>query len=304
MTRNAYTIAAVLVTAALLIAGCSAAPRGTTGYDSAPAAPAEQPEVELVQIPKDMAAEERMARDEDGDTGAGPGEIIEQRQIKNGEITLEVPSPEDTMAEIVAIVESKGGYVSDSSLQQQQDQRPRINMTVRVPEAEFDSLTAELHRMGVVTRSRTWINDVTEEYIDLRARLNNLESEEEALRQILERAETVEDMLAVRRQLNDVRGQIDSLSGRLRYLDDRISHSTYWINIQPEGLATSAIKTTGFDGFGSRIVMAFIRGANWVLNNIAAAILALTIAVPALVVVAILFLLGLMAYRRWGSKIF
>ncbi len=296
MTRNAYTIVAVLVTAVLLIAGCSAAPRGMTGYDSAPGAPAEQPDMEM--------EEERAAREEFGDTGGVPGEIVEQRQIKNGEITLEVPSPEDTMTEIVEIVESRGGYVSDSSLQQQQDQRPRINMTVRVPEAEFDSLTAELHRMGVVTRSRTWIDDVTEEYIDLRARLNNLESEEEALRQILERAETVEDMLAVRRQLNDVRGQIDSLSGRLRYLDDRISYSTYRISIQPEGLATTAIKTTGFDGFGSRIVTAFIRGANWVLNNIAAAILALTIAVPALVVIAILFSLGLLVYRRWGSKLF
>ncbi len=300
MARRAYTTVAVMLALIFIVSACGAAPQSDSG--SSPAVP-EPADRDMAEAPADDR--DRASREEAGDVGVIDADTAGQKQIKNGEITLGGPSPEETMAEIVDLIEEMGGYVSDSTLQKyQRDQLPRISLTVRIPQENFDNLTTELHRMGVVTHSRTWVNDVTEEHIDLTARLDNLRSEEEALRRILERAEEVEDMLAVRRQLNDVRSQIDSLSGRLRYLDDRIAYSTYSISIQPETLATTAIKATGFDNFGSRVVSSFIRGANWILNAVATALIGIATALPALVVLGILLILVLLIYRRWGSSIF
>jgi len=305
LPRAPLTIIAVCI-ALLFVTGCAAPPRAT---DDAAEAPEEAYREPAPAMPDEER--ERAARDEEaGETATSVDDqkiahAAEQKQIKNGEIHIEVPSPEDTMSEIVERVEAMDGFVSDSTLHQSRgDQRPRVDLTVRIPAEHFDAFTTELHRLGLVTHSRTWINDVTEEYIDLKARLENLRSEEEALRNILEKAENVEDMLAVRRQLNDVRGQIDSLSGRLRYLDDRIAYSTYRINLQPETIATTAIKATGFDNFGSRLTTSFIRGANWVINGLASATLAVATALPFVGVLAILLVILLAAYRRWGPSLF
>ncbi|MFP4200303.1 MAG: DUF4349 domain-containing protein [Clostridia bacterium] len=308
MTRRLFVITTAILLTIFLISGCGMAPRGT--QDSAPS---EEPayDKDVGEAPEEERSGEEARPEESGevDTIDGGGDGIAnangQKQIKNGEITIEVASPEETMSEVVDLVDSMGGYVSDSNLQQfRDDDRPRINMTVRIPQEEFDTLSREMYELGVVTQSRTWVNDVTEEYIDLNARLENLRSEEEALRGILEKAEEVEDMLEVRRQLNDVRSQIDSLSGRLRYLDDRIAHSTYRINIHPESVATSAIKATGFDNFGSQLVTSFIRGANWVINGVATATIALATALPSLIILAVVLGLLWAAYRRWGTNLF
>jgi predicted nucleic acid-binding Zn-ribbon protein len=81
-----------------------------------------------------------------------------------------------------------------------------------------------------VTSKSVSAQDVTEEYIDVSARLDNLERQEARLQEILNMTETVEDVLAVEKELERVRGEIESLTGRLNYLDDRIDFST--INIR------------------------------------------------------------------------
>jgi len=82
--------------------------------------------------------------------------------------------------------------------------------------------------------------DVTEEYIDLEARLRNLRRQEERLLEILDRAESVKDVLEVERELGRVRGEIERLEGRLRYLSNRVEFATITVELlEPEPIAQS-----------------------------------------------------------------
>lgn len=227
--------------------------------------------------------------------------LEEQKIIKNAQITLEVPSPEEIAERIMDMVEENDGYIADASQSYRpEDEKSEFSITARVPSGTFSEFYEQVRGLGVTTSSRQWTRDVTEQYIDLTARLKNLESEEAALKRILERAETVEDTLTVRERLHRVRAEIDSLQGKLRHLENQTTYSTFHIQIKPETLASKAIRATGFENFFPRLQSAFIRGTNWVLKILSGAILAFTAALPAL---AVLTLIGWIIYRSYDRYI-
>ena len=94
------------------------------------------------------------------------------------------------------------------------------NITVRVLAEYFDNAMSELRDMAVdVTSESSTSKDVTEEYVDLTAKLDNLEATEKQLLVIMEKAETVEDILDVQRELTNVRGEIEQTKARMQYLE-------------------------------------------------------------------------------------
>ena len=291
-----YVLLFLLMT--FIIAGCSAARSDEmAGYDMAEPASAPRGDTDYVE------AEEEARAVTPGELAVGNiDEVNRQKVILNSRITLEVPTPEESMQSVLDLINEHHGYVSDANQWQMGETRTRAEITARVPSEHFDAVRSTLMDMGVVTYSRMWSTDVTEEYIDLSARLENLKSEEEALRRILEAASSVEDMLAVRRHLTDIRGQIESLQGRLRYLDDRVSYSTFNIEIRPQTLPTAAISAMGFDNFGPRVTGALYRGINLVLNVTGNLLIAFVTALPALVVMTVMILLLWVVIRALRSR--
>lgn len=278
-----------------IVSGC-AAPQ------MADEAPREAPEEPAAPTTDEASAEERGLVADTKHVVAIASEVDDKKIIQNATISLEVRSPEETAAELQEEAANVGGYISNISETQLGDDRTRIQMTVRVPSEAFSDYRARAVALGTVTDSRVWTEDVTEEYIDLRARLDNLSSEEESLRRILNEAETIEDIMTVRRELTEVRGNIESLQGRLRYLQDRISYSTLNINIRPETLPGGAIHATGLDNLAPRLAQAFIRGSNWLLNAVGYGLITFTTALPTLLaagaVLAILSFAVLRIRRR------
>lgn len=222
----------------------------------------------------------------------------EQKIIRNARVNLEVESPEEVSAALEELADEIGGYVSEMSQRHAGDRQVVVNMTVRIPAEKFSDYYSEVTATGVVTDSRVWTTDVTEEYMDVQARLNNMKGEEEALQRLLDEAETVDEILRVRQRLADVRGRIDSLAGRLRYLTDRIDYSTFHINLQPETLAGKAIQATGFDDFWPRLAQALIRGTNLMLNAVSALVMNLAMALPSLILLAAVAAGGFLIYRK------
>jgi hypothetical protein len=103
-------------------------------------------------------------------------------------------------------------------------------VTVRIPQSGFISVMDEIKAIGAVTSKSISGRDVTEEFVDLSARLGNLERQELRLLEILNMTTTVDEVLDVERELGRVRGEIESLTGRLNYLNDRVDLST--INVR------------------------------------------------------------------------
>ncbi|MGC8786527.1 MAG: DUF4349 domain-containing protein [Anaerolineae bacterium] len=180
-----------------------------------------------------------------GDAGgrAGPIEAVaEERMIvRTAELSLVVQDTEESVTQIKGIVGTLGGYVVNVRLWRDQDQL-RGSITVRVPAEVLDDALNRFKAIAVkVERESGSSQDVTEEYSDLSAQLRNLEATEqellELLRTVREKTGKAEDILAVHRELTQIRGQIEQLKGRMQYLERTSAMSAVTIELIPDVLA-------------------------------------------------------------------
>ena len=146
-------------------------------------------------------------------------------------LTLEVDSPSDAGAKATRIVETHGGYVVSSEDRNDEAVGRRIwsgaSLVLRVPAAKFSSVLAELRRLGHgAGTEQVSSEDVTEEYIDLDARIRNQRALEERFLEILKSAGKVEEALQVEREIAAVRTEIDRMQGRRRFLEREAELST------------------------------------------------------------------------------
>jgi hypothetical protein len=167
---------------------------------------------------------------------AQPGEVtpaVPQRLIRTGHMTVEVERIEPAVERIQALAASLDGYVAHVSMQTGADQFRRATLTLRIPAERFDEATAGVRPLGKVERLDVSVEDVTEQYVDLEARLANARRLEERLLQLLEtRTGTLEQVLAAERELARVRTEIELYDGRLRQLAGRVSLSTLTVVVQ------------------------------------------------------------------------
>jgi len=146
-------------------------------------------------------------------------ETTERKIIKTGDITLEVEDIVEAMDEVVEVANELGGYVV-SSYKYEEEKGTSGSIHIRVPADRFDEAFSRLRELAVnVPYESTETKDITEEYIDLEARLHNLEATEAQYLALLEKAETVEEILKVQQALSNVRGQIEQIEGRMKYLE-------------------------------------------------------------------------------------
>jgi hypothetical protein len=175
--------------------------------------------------------------------GQGEGEIPEpstddRKIVKVGSITLEVEDIAEAMDEVAEMAEELDGYVV-SSYKHEYEWGVSGHITIRVPVEEFDEAFVRLRQLAVaVPYETTTAEDVTEEYVDLEAQLRNLLATEAQYLALLEKAETVEEMLKVQKELSNVRGQIEQIEGSMQYLEHTSETSLIEVNLQEtEGLA-------------------------------------------------------------------
>lgn len=195
---------------------------------------------------------------------------MDRKIIRNAQLGLEAENPEDIQQRVTGIAQSKGGFVVAS---QQSSSDPRISvrdaveMSVRVPADKFvETLTEIKAGPGRVLSETIKGEDVTEEFIDIDARLRAKKALEQQFMEIMKRANTVDDALSVQSQLSDVRSEIEKIEGRRRFIENQASLSTIAIKIQAP-TAVAAVETVGFsdrlsDSFGAgfEVALNFILG--------------------------------------------
>src|SRR5207249_1938122 len=154
------------------------------------------------------------------DAANAVSQAIERKIIRDANLTIEVSSPADSQRKIFSVAEAHGGFVVTSEMTQQtSDDKSKpemsVNLVVRVPAADFDKAMDEIRAVAsrVVQEKRTG-KDVTEEFIDLEARMKNQKALEAQFLEIMKRAGKVEDALDVQTHLADVRTEIEKLEGR------------------------------------------------------------------------------------------
>jgi hypothetical protein len=173
---------------------------------------------------------------EQANTSQTPAPATERKIIRNAEMTLEADSPDETQTKITAITESKGGFIIESQKQSNDTKTTKIDiitMTARVPSARFDESLSEIRQAAKrVIVETVKGQDVTEEFIDIEARLKTQKALEAQFLEIMKQAKTVEDALNVQSEIASVRGEIEKVEGRKRFLENQSSFSTIKIRLQ------------------------------------------------------------------------
>jgi Domain of unknown function (DUF4349) len=176
-------------------------------------------------------------------------QAIERKIIRDANLTVEVTSPADNQRKITSIAESHQGFVVTSEATQRTTEdkgKPEvtINLVVRVPAAQFNQVMEEIRAAASrVIQEKITGQDVTEEFIDLEARIKNQRALEAQFLEIMKRAGKVEDALEVQRELADVRTEIEKLEGRKRFLENQTSLSTINVTLQSP---TQIVNAAGF----------------------------------------------------------
>ena len=220
------------------------------------------------------------------------GADIDRKIIKNGYMTLEVNDIAEAIAGITIVANQLNGYVVSS------DQSGAKDITygriaIRVPSDRFDEALDKLRKLAVkVPNESTSSQDVTEEYTDLQAQLRNLEATEAQYLELLKKAETVEDILAVQRELSNVRGQIEQIKGRIQYLERTSDMALIDVNLQK----TQPIDGTGWNALET--LKSAVRG----LANFGKALANIVIWLAIFSPVWIIILVVVLYFTRWRKK--
>lgn len=154
------------------------------------------------------------------------------RVIKIGNLDLMVEDITKTITQITMLAAAKNGFVESSSIQDPGAGSRTAWLSVRVPVKFFESSLTEFKKLAaVVLNESTQGQDVTMEYIDLEANIKNFKAEEESYLNLMKKTGSVEEILAVTRQLAEVRGRIERLEAQKRYLENLTDMSTISIQL-------------------------------------------------------------------------
>jgi len=152
-------------------------------------------------------------------TEPAPIDSPEQMVVENSSLSLLVDSVRDTIDKISALAKASGGYLVSSNLSEPEGAATG-DITIRVPADRRDAVLFDIRASGLrVVDEHTTGYDVTDQYTDIEASLATLRTTKTKFEGILARATTVQDSLAVQRELMNLQRQIDSYVGQQKYLE-------------------------------------------------------------------------------------
>jgi len=171
--------------------------------------------VELTEMSDEaiVAAVQRQAA-----SGAG-----ERQMVQRGELSLEVPRPEDAVQAVLQQLREWEGYLQ---------QQAGTSLTIRVPANRFDAVFAAIRGMGRLLAEMRSADDVTEEYLDLGLRIENAKRSLERLRELLQRTDKVEDLLRVEQEMRRLSEEIERLEGRRRFLASQVAMASLKVSFR------------------------------------------------------------------------
>lgn len=159
----------------------------------------------------------------------------EPRIIKTADLSIGVDGVAAKTAEIATLATGRGGFVQSSTIVEDEQGYKSGYITVRVPSDKFDDTVKAIKDIAVrIDRESINGQDVTEQYTDLEARLRSAKAQEEQYLVILDKAETVQDILAVQSYLQSIRYEIESLQGQLDSLGNQTDYSTISVTLTEE----------------------------------------------------------------------
>ncbi len=165
------------------------------------------------------------------------GQAQERLIIREGQMEIVVEDTEETAQAIARLAAAKNGWVVNSDIYQSNGAKTG-SVTIRVPADEFEATIESVRALALEVDSESSSNqDVTEEFVDLQARVENLEATADRVRNFLDEAKNVEEALAVNQELSRLESEIESIKARMQFLSQSAALSRLTIFITPDALS-------------------------------------------------------------------
>lgn len=232
---------------------------------------------------------------------SGVVQNISRKIIKNAQLDITVEDFDKAYERIIVLTKEMGGYIEDSRITK--DKTGKMgHIAARMPHNHFEEFIMKLENLGEVTNKTISGNDITTQYFDTQARVNNFKKQEQRLLDILEKAQTVEEILKIENELNRVRYEIERLTSQLKQWDNLVELSTVNIYLRQTKTPQKKIKPLSFKDVYKQAVEAFIRTVNNILIFAGKVIVFLGSAIPIIVVLAIPSVILFLVLKRRGSR--
>ena len=283
----------VVVLLLSMMTGCGAKSYDAVTEEAAPMAPAAT----------EMAMEEVLYDEATSETGGAAALPQDQKLIRTVRMEAQTLSMNELMAWMDNQVTTLGGYYEQKSMRRSGSRDDGSyyqygDLMIRIPAENLDLFLSQVgEETNVLSKSETTEN-VTLTYVSTQSRVLALETEQQRLLELLENAETMEDLLTIEARLTDVRWELENYASQLRVLDNQVNYSTVYLNVwevdEPTVMAERTVWQKIGDGFAENagdmwdgLVNAFI----WVLT-----------AIPYLIPLALIGGLVVLAFKA-GKKL-
>lgn len=313
--RRYLSAFAILMVLALLFTGCSSSSKMEAATDSYynggyaspstpsdPGYPSEQPMAPspMPEVSYDKNAD--LSYGSSSTVGGNEAAQTERKLIKNANFTMETLEYDETIKGINELVIQSGGYIQNSSVSgsganyKEGYSSRSANFTLRIPADRLGEFTTALAACGSITKSNEYVDEVTDTYYDVSARLETLRVQEDRLVAILEKATELKDVITLESALSDVRYQIERYQGQLRRLDDQIAMSTVTIYVSEVYNYTPTYTTP--KTLGERLSQSFSRGVEDLVDGFESFLVWLVRNIFNLVIWAVIIVLVILVLRR------
>lgn len=297
--------------AATLQTGCGGASKDSAVMESAPAAPMEEmyyadnamgmvtagssAEMKEMEAADEIAAEEAFE-----ETGQQAEIQMERKLIRTVDLNLETENYDSLMEGLAQEIANLGGYIEYKDAYHG-NYNSRVNgyrnrhasITARIPASKLDEFTGRVAEIGNITYESESVEDVTLQYVDLSSHKKMLQTEQERLMTLLENAESMEDIITIESRLSEVRYQIESMESQLRTFDNQVDYSTVHINVEEVERYTPQPEKSTWE----RIKSGFSENVYQVTNGIKNFAIEFVIAIPILLVWAVVIIVGVVVIR-------
>lgn len=224
---------------------------------------------------------------------------VERKVIYTADLHIEVKNYQKTVNDIQNQVSKFNGYIVDSSMYEDQENESKHGqITVRIPQEKFQEFIKLVEEGSYkVLESSTSGQDVTEEYIDLESRLKSKRVVEERLISFMEQAEKTEDLLKISSDLAEVQEQIEEITGRMKYLQNKSDLATVSIYIEENKVEFSG---TGKDNLNTwdQTKQQFMKSINFLITAFSSFFIFFVGNLPVFILIGIIILVVIFSIKR------
>lgn len=288
-----------LLCMAVCLTGCGAENKAdmATSYESAQANSydwGDGADLYAEDVEMEEAATEETAEYDSGTKNTLGTESLEntaaegRKLIRRVNLSVETQNFSELTQNIEKKVEELGGYVESSSVYGgsiQYDSLQNANYTIRVPADKLDVFVSAVAKTSNITNKSETATDVTLQYVDTKSRKEALTVEQERLMDLLEKADTIETIVALESRLTEVRYEIQNLESQLRTYDNQVDYATVSISISEVEIYSPDVTEPVSDL--ERMTNGFVNSVKRVIRNVKEFLIGLVIVLPYLIVWAV-----------------